>query len=128
VYLKELNYTDFNSHVTKIKRLITNDGPPMYTQEEYNELYYLFVIIDEIFISIKPDKYISRRYYPYNIRRSIEHVYRDRPQIRDKIIYNIHIQEPDTVYLHDQIWKQICEKSNGKLIYTDTQKITYINE
>ncbi len=127
IYLKELQRqgTKYNANAPKIRKIISGIAPPQPTAGEYDQICKMFEVIDDIFVKIKPDGYCSRRYYPHFIRKIIEHIYNNRPKVRDAIVEGIHIQEKKTKESHDILWKHICDASDGALKFSKTREITF---
>lgn len=124
-YLKILKLTNkYNSHVPKIRYLITNIQPHKPTADELNMISDLFELSDRIFMKIKPTYIQSRQYYPHRIRKIVEIVYKDKLKIRNSIIQSIHLQGDKTTCEHDTLWKMICndEEAEDKLPFIKTQK------
>lgn len=123
-YLKEINSTQYNINVPQIRARITGIVPPQPLAHDYLRICQLFDIADDIYTKIiekKDVKYGNRRYYPHFIRKIIEIVYIDRPQIKNLIIESIHVQERATTEKHDARWKEICDNSNGQIVFIKTK-------
>ncbi len=121
-YLKELKQTQYNKNVPKIRLIITGIKPPSPTIDKFNEICWYFDLADKIWMEIKPPDIKSRQYYPHRIRKIIEIVYKDDIKTRNSIIECIHLQEENTYKIHDHYWKEICDKSNGKIPFIKTEK------
>lgn len=111
---KTIQGSKYYSNAPKIRYLITGTYPPQPTNNEFNDICSTCEIIDKIFLKIKDDNIISRRYYPHFICKAIEHVYKGQTQKINKIKEGIHFQDPITIDSNNKIWKQICEASNGQ--------------
>lgn len=122
---KELRQTKYNANVPKIRRIITGISPPQPTNAEYTLICQMFDLIDELFITVRPDGFSSRRYYPHFIRKIIEIVYHTRPKIKNAIIGGIHMQEKKTTDSHDMLWEKICKASDGRFAFSKTKEIIY---
>ena len=120
-YLKELAQTTFNSNVPKIRKLISGISPQPPTYEEYIKVCQIFDLADQIFMQIKSDNVSNRRYYPHFIRKSIELVYEDHESKMRTIVEGIHLQSRTTSESHDNLWREICEASEGKIKFLPTR-------
>lgn len=108
-YLKEAGYTNFNDHVTLIRKLITGYGPPPLTEHELQLLYHVFNKVMTVFDDIKPAKKYNSPYYPYIVGKII-HDMLPNGRRRRCILECIHMQSTATLVNNDKLMKLICEK------------------
>lgn len=108
-YLREIKKTNYNEHISLIRKLITDCPPPTFTLAEQNIIFSKFKEIMVVFNDIKPKNKINCPYHPYFIFKIIEQYIKD-PVKRKDLLRCIHLQSRSTLIENDKLWKQICEK------------------
>ena len=115
-YLKEIEHTNYNEHVTLLRKLITGITPPSFTDYEKELIYIYFDKIIYRFNEIKPKDKKNCSYHPYFIYKIIEHILPNGFR-KIQILNCIHLQSRETLINNDIIFKTICD---------DIKEITYI--
>jgi hypothetical protein len=111
-YLKELKLTNYNDHVTLIRKLITGKEPPPLTDHELNLINIYFGRVISIYNKIIVDRGPNCPYHPFFIYKIIEQIL-DKPadiQRKIEILSCIHLQARETLIENDIIWSSICEQ------------------
>lgn len=125
--LKELKLTtQFNKHIPKLRTMI--QGPPTadVSDQEINQIFEDTNEVINVFKTIKPDSKANSPYYYYFIYKVVDLKFRDRPEIRKRILECIHIQDVATIDEIDRkYWRQITDtipKFRNQFRLTDEQE------
>ena len=114
-YLKEIDRTDLNSHVSLLKKLITKIDPPQFTEQELKLIYMYFSRIMQIHNRTKLDDVSATSnspYHPFFVYKIVEQIL-SKPIHRARckeILSSIHLQSRDTLIKNDRIWQYVCEE------------------
>ena len=111
-YLKEIKQTKYNDHVPLIRKYITGQEPPQFSDYELKLIYVYFSRVMQIYNRIKPDNKINSPYHPFFVYKIVEQILNknDDSTRRNYILNSIHLQSRETVISHDNIWQKICEE------------------
>lgn len=104
--LRELNLTRLNENVALLLKKLTGVGPPLPDPAVARRAENLF----QKAIAAK-DKVCSagnRKYYPFYIFKILDQILLE-PESR-RVLYYIHVQEPETIKAHDREWALICDE------------------
>lgn len=109
-YLKELQFTEYNTHVPLIRKIITGKEPPQLTEHEIQLTYKYFGIVIQIFSMLKPEDKSNCPYIPFFLYKILEQILSaPRQRLRRKEILScIHVQSRDTLIGNDKHWFKIC--------------------
>lgn len=118
-YLKEIRKTQYNDHVSLIRKIITGAEPPQLTDHELKLIYVYFSRVMQIYSKTKPDNKLNSPYHPFFVYKILEQILKkpDDRLRRDEILSSIHLQSRETLINHDQLWAPIC---------TEIPEFTYI--
>ena len=110
--LQKLKLTNFNTHVSLIRKLLTGKVPEPPTYDQKMQIFNYFNKAVQAYIEIYKTTHTNNniKYYPYFIWKIIEIIYKDQPRRRYEIFECIHLQNLDTLKKNDKIWKKICNK------------------
>lgn len=111
-YLRQTNNSDYNEHITLIRKIISGINPPQLSEEELQLINIYFNRVIKIFNEIKPLNKINCPYHPYFIYKILEQILNKKKDRRKKrkILSCIHLQSRETLIENDIIWKKICKK------------------
>jgi hypothetical protein len=117
-YLKEIGETDYNSHVSLIKKLITKIEPPQFTDHELKLIYMYFSRVIQIHNRNKSDDNSNSSsnsnspYHPFFVYKIVEQILSENihKTRRNEILSSIHLQSRDTLIKNDRIWQEMCEE------------------
>jgi hypothetical protein len=110
-YLKQLKVTHYNNHIPLIRKIITGQEPPQFTDHELRLLYMYFSKVIQIFNQIKGTTKSNCPYHPYFIYKIVEQLLkepRDKSRKRE-ILSCIHLQSRETLIENDKTWFLICD-------------------
>ncbi len=128
--LKDLKLAIYNNHIPYIRKLITGYIPEQLTSREEEKIVYIFEECEKAYDIInkknqtKNNKNPNTPYYPYFIYKILEILLPAGNRL-NSLLECIHIQSDNTLFNHDNNWKQICEIVpflNGKFVQTDKYK------
>lgn len=114
-YLKEIDRTDLNSHVSLIKKLITKIEPPQFSEQELKLIYMYFSRIMQIHNRTKFDDGSGNSnspYHPFFVYKIVEQIL-NKPAHKHRcqeILSSIHLQSRDTLIKNDRIWQEVCNE------------------
>lgn len=117
-YLKEINRTDFNSHVSLIRKIITKTEPPQFSEQELTSIYMYFSRIMQIHNRNKIEENNNNNtnsnspYHPFFVYKIVEQIL-NKPEQKNRckeILSSIHLQSRDTLIKNDRIWYSVCQE------------------
>lgn len=109
--LKRLKLSSqLNDHVCYIRKRLTGYIPEQLTEFEESIIVARFTMVEAAYESIELDeKTQNTPYYPYFIYKIFEIELESAPRKLNSLLECIHIQDDETLFKLDQIWKKICE-------------------
>ena len=125
MYLKELNYTEYNDHIPLIRKIITGKTPPQLKEKEIRKLYNYFNKAVDAFDNVKLPTQSNTPYYPYFIYKIIDQILNNGRR-KFLILECIHLQSRETLISNDNTWKKIC-KNVDELNYKPTDRNEHFN-
>ena len=113
-YLKRLKKTEYNNHVSLIKKNITNIEPSQLTDHETRIVCLYFGIVVQLFTTLRNNNDKNDPncpYHPFFIYKIIEQILKDPYQKKrcNDILSCIHLQSRNTLIENDRLWFNICD-------------------
>ena len=110
--LQKLKLTNFNTHVSLIRKLLTGKVPEPPTYDQKMRIFNYFNKAVKAYNNFYKTTHTNNniKYYPYFIWKIIEIIYDDQHKKRHEIFECIHLQNLDTLKKNDKIWKNICNE------------------
>jgi hypothetical protein len=109
-------YNDYKKNSIKIWFITTGVMPFTPSTFHYDRICEMYDVAIKLYKKLNKDSKRSNKYIPF-LKRCIEIVYRNNPDLCATIVSRIHPPNDKTEAEYREIWKKICEASEGVLPY-----------